>query len=75
MPLSHQTEELDRVHRLVEQPVPAPHQPDEPDSAPPITTDVHPPQPASPVGHPATHGVAPRNIPSPVSMPVSCPQK
>ena len=42
MPLPHLTGELDHV----------PRQPDEPDPAPPITTDVHPPQPASPVGNP-----------------------
>ena len=44
MPLPHLTGELDHVQR----------QPDEPDPAPPITTDVHLPQPASPVGHHAT---------------------
>ena len=59
MPLPHLTGELDHI----------PRQPDEPDPAPPITTDVHPPQPASPVGHPATPGVEPRNLPSPVSRP------
>ena len=59
MPLPHLTGELDHV----------PRQPDEPDPAPPITTDVHPPQPASPVGNPATPGVEPRNLPSPVSRP------
>ena len=59
MPLPHLTGELDHV----------PRQPDEPDPNPPITTDVHPPQPASHVGHPATPGIEPRNFPSPVSRP------
>ena len=63
------TGELDHVPPLVEQRDHVPRQPDEPDPAPQITTDVRPPQPASHVGHSATPGVAPRNIPSPVSRP------
>ena len=59
MSLPHLTGELDHV----------PRQPDEPDPAAPITTAVHPPQPASHVGHPTTPGVKPRNLPSPVSRP------
>ena len=69
MPLPRLTEEFDNVPPLIEQHGHVPHQPDEPDPAPPITSDAHPPHPASHAGHPATPGVAPRNIPSPVSRP------
>ena len=68
-PLPRLTGVLNHVPHLVEQPDHVPRQPDEPDHDPPITTDVHPPQPASPeaMDHPATPGVVPRNIPSPVT--------
>ena len=69
MPLPLLTGEFYHVPHLVEQPDHVPRRPDEPDPTPPITTDVHRPQPASHVGHPATPGVAPWNIPSPVSRP------
>ena len=69
MTLPQLTGEFDHVPHLVEQPAHVPRQPDEPDPAPPITTDVHRPQPASPVSHPATPGIVPWNIPSPVSRP------